>query len=192
MSPFIEKKSIAFDFDGVVADTMGFFVELVRNEYGRTDISLDMITDYDLRKCLDISTEILLEIGEKIISENCADYLKPIDGAVDVLNEYMEDSEHLCIITARPEKKPVEIWVEKYLNACGKDFTVVATGDFNSKSEVLSELGKKYLVEDRIETCFYLNEKGFDPIVFVQPWNRLPNDFIEVNSWNEISSMLLK
>lgn len=189
MSPKIDKKDIAFDFDGVVADTMGLFVDAVRNDFGRLDITLDMITDYDLRKCLDISVDILIEIGGKIMSENCSDYLMPMDGAVDVLKKFTKD-EKLLIITARPQKKPVENWIKQFLEISQDKFEVVATGDFNSKAEVLKEYNKKYLIEDRIETCFYLKEKGFEPLVFIQPWNRQPNDFIEVSSWEDISKII--
>ena len=185
----IDINEIAFDFDGVVADTMGLFVEMIKSDYGRNDITLEAITDYDLTKCLDISENILIDIGTKIMSENCADYLKPIEGSVDVLRRYIDNSEKLLIVTARPEKRPVELWVKKYLNADDSMFEVVATGDYNSKAEVLLASGKKYFIEDRIETCFYLKDKGLEPVVFVQPWNRKPNNFLEVNSWFEISEI---
>lgn len=190
MSGYISKNEIAFDFDCVIADTMGLFVEMVRNEYGRTDISLDDITDYDLRNCLDVSLEILVDIGSKIMSPNCADYLRPMKGAIEVLNGFKD--EKLLIITARPEKEPVEAWIETYLDIERDSFEVIATGDYNAKAEELKKHEKKYLVEDRIETCFYLKEQGFEPIVFVQPWNRVENDFPEVNSWEELSKLMEK
>jgi hypothetical protein len=174
----INRKEIAFDFDGVMADTMGLFVALMRKEYQRNDISISDITNYDLRKCLDVSEEILMDIGFKIMSEDCYTNLRPIDGAVDVLKEFVSSGENLLIITARPEKKPVELWVKNYLDIDESKFSVVATGDFNSKTEALHDFKKKYLVEDRIETCFHLKENGFEPVVFVQPWNRHPNNFI--------------
>jgi hypothetical protein len=185
----IDRKDIAFDFDGVMADTMGLFVSLMKKEYQRNDISVADITNYDLRKCLDVSEEILMDIGFRIISEDCYSFLRPIDGAVDVLTDYVRAGEKLLIITARPEKKPVELWVKNYLDIDESKFDVVATGDFNSKTDALHDFKKKYLVEDRIETCFHLKENGFEPVVFVQPWNRLPNNFIEVSSWYEISNL---
>ena len=190
LNGYINKTEIAFDFDSVVADTMGFFVDIVRNEYGRKDINLEDITDYDLRNCLDVSTELLIEIGIRIMSENSHEYLKPMDGAVEALNSFVKDSSHLLIVTARPQKKPVELWIKKYIEVDESSFEVVATGDFNAKTEVLKEHNKKYLVEDRIETCFELKKNGFEPIVFVQPWNRKPNDFIEVASWKDLSELL--
>lgn len=190
MDKKIDKKDLAFDFDGVVADTMALFVALIRNDYGRDDITINKITDYDLRKCIDISDKELMDIGFRIMSEECTTRLRPMEGAVEFLKDYAKKTGSLLIITARPEQKPVELWVKKYLDLDEKDFTVVATGDFDSKAEVLKEHNKRYLVEDRIETCFYLKEKGFEPIVFVQPWNRKPNDFLEVSSWLELSSFL--
>lgn len=185
----IDREEIAFDFDGVIADTMTLFVSLLKKDYDRGDISISDITNYDLRKCLDVSDEVLMDIGFKIISEDCYKFLKPIKGAVDVLTNFVESGEKLLIITARPEKKAVELWVNHYLNINEKKFEVVATGDFNSKTKALHDFNKKHLIEDRIETCFHLKEEGFEPIVFVQPWNRLPNDFIEVKSWSEISNL---
>jgi len=186
----INRKDIAFDFDGVIADTMGLFVALMRKEYKREDLLLSDITSYDLRECLDVSEDVLMDIGFKIISEDCYSYLRPMAGAVDVLTDYVKTGEKLLIITARPTEKAVELWVKHYLDIDETKFEVVATGNFNSKTEVLYDFNKKYLVEDRIETCFYLKDEGFEPVLFVQPWNRLPNNFIEVNSWFEISNLL--
>jgi len=180
---------LAFDFDGVMADTMGLFVDMVQEKYGRYDITLENITDYDLRKCIDVDLDVLIDIGSKIMAENCKDFLKPLPGCVGVLTNYVERFGKLVIITARPEKKPVEMWVKHYLEIADNDFKVIAAGDFDSKAFFLKEEGKTSIVEDRIETCFHLKENGFEPILFIQPWNRKENHFLEVGSWKDISDL---
>ncbi|MBF0508738.1 MAG: transglycosylase domain-containing protein, partial [Deltaproteobacteria bacterium] len=49
---------------------------------------------------------------------------------------------------------------------------VIATADHELKPGVLLEHGKKYFIDDRLETCVLLEEHGITPIDFDQPWNR--------------------
>ena len=55
---------------------------------------------------------------------------------------------------------------------------------------VLLEHGVRYFVEDRLETCYLLDEGSVAPIVFEQPWNQKPHPFKTVRNWHEISDMI--
>lgn len=45
-------------------------------------------------------------------------------------------------------------------------------------------------MEDRLETCYFLDEAAGTPIVFEQPWNRKLHPFQTVRRWDEISAMI--
>jgi hypothetical protein len=45
-------------------------------------------------------------------------------------------------------------------------------------------------VEDRLETCFPLQEAGITPVLFRQPWNRKSHPFMEVGTWKELESLI--
>ena len=69
-------------------------------------------------------------------------------------------------------------------------FEVIPTGAYEAKTSVLLDRRISFFVEDRLETCFLLREAGITPVLFKQPWNREPHDFIEVGSWGELESLI--
>ena len=55
----ISPGQIAFDIDGVFANTMGLFLEIARKDYGINHIKYEDITQYFLEECLDVKPEII-------------------------------------------------------------------------------------------------------------------------------------
>ena len=55
----IDPASVAFDIDGVFADTMTLFVDIVHQEYRQVHLRYEDITSYMLDDCLDIPPEAL-------------------------------------------------------------------------------------------------------------------------------------
>ena len=81
----IDSKSLAFDIDGVFADTMTLFLDIARDEYNINSIKYEDTTIYKLEECLDIDTKTINEIIIRIMDGSHAAELTPIDGAVEVL-----------------------------------------------------------------------------------------------------------
>ena len=80
-----------------------------------------------------------------------------------------------------------------YLRPCTLDsesVEVIATGSFEAKADVLLGKNISCFVEDRLETCFALKEKGITPVLFRQPWNRKKHPFVEVGNWEELEAMI--
>jgi hypothetical protein len=71
-----------------------------------------------------------------------------------------------------------------------KAIRLEAVGTHERKHAVLEERGARYFIEDRLETCYLLQEAAITPIVFDQPWNRGPHPFHTVGTWDEISSLI--
>ena len=67
---------------------------------------------------------------------------------------------------------------------------VITTGSFDAKADVLNQKKMTFFVEDRLETCYMLQQAGITPILFKQPWNRKEHPFIEVGSWKELEALM--
>ncbi len=182
--------NIAFDIDGVFANTMALFLEIARKDYGINHIQYEHITTYFLEDCLDVDPEIIRIIIHRISEGDFEPALKPMDGAVDVLSE-IGKGHPLLFVTARSQLLAVQEWVHSMLPLKPSDIEVVATGTFEGKGDVLKARGIQYYVEDCLEICYMLREQAVAPIVFHQPWNRFPDHpFREVSSWSEIRALV--
>ncbi|WP_373497756.1 haloacid dehalogenase [Desulfococcus sp.] len=186
----IDPASLAFDIDGVVADTMRLFLDIARAEYDITHISYGDITHYMLEECLDMEAGVIGEIIDKLLDGSRDDGLMPLQGAPEVLAKLGKSFGPLCFVTARPTPDPIHQWILKTLPMASGGVDITATGSFEAKADVLRERGRRYFVEDRLETCFLLEEAGITPILFKQPWNRKAHPFIEVESWRELEAKI--
>jgi len=186
----IEPASIAFDIDGVVADTMTLFLAIADQNFGISGLRYEDITEYDLQKCLGIDEILMWEIIVRILGGNYAMPLNPIADAPAVLKRINQRHQPTLFVTARPDAEHISEWLCKMLDVPEAAVEVIATGSFEDKREILMDRGVGYFVEDRLETCFLIADAGIRPIVFKQPWNRKPHPFPEVGTWRELESMI--
>jgi hypothetical protein len=186
----IDPARLAFDIDGVIADTMTLFLEIAREEFGIRGIRYDDITRYNLEECLDLSPETIARIVARILEGDHRDRLQPIPGSPQVLARLARRVDPVLCVTARPDGARVSEWLRGVLPAGGGAVEVVATGSFEAKSGVLRERRMAWFVEDRLETCHALSAAGITPILFRQPWNREPHPFLEVSCWEELSDLI--
>lgn len=185
----IDPEKIAFDIDGVFADTMTLFLEIARRDFGINHIRYEDITEYYLEDCLDIDPDVVGAIINRIIEDNSGIELMPMEGAVDTLLR-IGSVAPLLFVTARPRLEPVERWVRETLSLEDPSrIEVIATGSFEGKVEVLRTRDVAYFVEDRLETCFHLQENNITPILFVHPWNQKPHQFHSVRNWAEVGEL---
>lgn len=185
----IPPDKLAFDVDGVFADTFRIFVETARNEYG-IDVEYEDITEYDFRKVIDIDEKTSNEIIRRILDNPLAMGIPPVFGSVDVLTRLSQIGP-LVFVTARPERAAILEWIQVHLQ--GVDAALIhlaATSTHEEKLPVLLKQGIRYFVEDRLETCYLLRKTPVTPIVFEQPWNRKPHPFQSVKNWYEIEALV--
>lgn len=185
----IRPHEIAFDVDGVFANTMGLFLEIARKDYGINHIRYSDITQYYLEQCLDIPSDIIDTIIRRLLEGDFHDRLKPLDGSREVLSAIAHNSS-LLFVTARPTVLPIKGWIDSMLPDIFFPVEVVATGALEAKAAVLKERGIRFFVEDSLEVCFMLQEEHITPIVFRQPWNRSPHPFQEVRHWDDIRALV--
>jgi uncharacterized HAD superfamily protein len=186
----IDPHTMAFDIDGVVADTMGLFIQILEVEFAHSDVRYEDITSYELSECLEINPDIIDQAIGRILTGSYTMPLEPIDGAPEVLGAIVNLTNPLVFVTARQSLGPIESWVKEMLSVADDAIEVIATGSFEAKVDVLLEKQKRVFVEDRLETCFALRDAGIEPILFKQPWNRRPHPFIEVDTWHAVASLI--
>lgn len=186
----IDPMTVAFDVDGVIADTMTLFLELARRDYGITGLNYEDITSYSLEDSLAMDPEVIRTILNRIIAGDYTDPLPAIDGAGPVLSRISEYRSPLLFVTARPFPGPISDWMCDLLGIEPAAVQVVATGTYQAKAKVLHESGIRCFVEDRLETCYRLQEEGIEPVLYRQPWNRESHPFIEVGNWQELENLI--
>ncbi|MBU0965415.1 MAG: hypothetical protein KKA54_03430 [Proteobacteria bacterium] len=180
---------IGFDIDCVVADTMEAFIRLAMDDYG-IKVSPEDITSFQVENCLAVSPRIIEEIFVRLLVAPVENGLQPMPDAVAVLTE-MSACAPLTFITARPEREPVDRWLESnFPEDVYRNSRLVAMGKHDGKAQYVRELGLQYFVDDRVETCIELAKAGISPIVFAHPWNRGRHSFASIDSWLAIKQRI--
>ena len=187
----IDPGAVAFDIDGVVADTMTLFLEIARDEYNINSIRYEDITGYNLADCLDMDADIIDRIVIKLLDGNHGTRLRPLVGAAEFLTRFAQNFPPVLFVTARPYIGTLDDWLENVLGLNSSLWEMVATGTHEGKTRVLLERGISYFVDDRLETCFALRDAGIVPVLFKQPWNREPHPFMEVGNWAELEALMI-
>jgi 5'(3')-deoxyribonucleotidase len=185
----IPPDEIAFDIDGVFANTFKLFVEKARREHGYR-FHYEDITEYDFWTVIDMDVQVGETIIQSLIDYPVKSGIRPIEGAAEILTK-LSLAGPLLFVTARPDKAPIMEWIQHQLPMVERDLIQIeATNTHRDKLPVLKKNRVRYFVEDRLETCYLLERASIVPIVFDQPWNRKPHHFPAVKGWDEISSMI--
>ena len=185
----IDPRKIGFDIDGVLADTMQLFLDILLEVHGINHITLKDITRYELQLCLDVDPQIISAANQSIIDGNYRGRLEPMDGAARVLKRIGAYGP-IRLVTARPYPGPIKPWVDRLLPPDQYAVEITTTGGFDSKADILIKEKIVYFVEDRLDTCFLLQNYDITPVLFVQPWNRQPHPFQEVADWKQLESLI--
>jgi uncharacterized protein len=185
----IDPRDIAFDVDGVFADTFRTFVDTARREFG-CGFTYEDITEYDFQSVVRIDHEVSEEIIRRILEDPIGCGIEPVPGAADVLSR-LSLTAPLVFVTARPESPAIRRWIRLQLPGVpDRGIHVVATGTGENKTRVLKDLGITYFVEDCLETGFLLHPHRVTPIIYDQPWNRKPHPFVVARDWGQIEAMI--
>lgn len=180
---------IGFDIDGVVADTGGAFIRIAQDEFGLNSFTLDDITSFDVNDCLDVNPEIVEEIFTRLLENPLAAGLQPMDGAISVLHKF-SDAAPLTFVTARPHYNPIALWLQHFLQpSVFQKIRLVAMGAHDNKTSYIKDLGLRYFIDDRLQTCRMLAEEGITSLVYNQPWNKSDHQLPSVNDWLAIHDL---
>lgn len=189
----IDPSELAFDIDGVVADTMAVFLSLARERYGFSSLTKEHLSRYDLHACLDIPREVVDELICLTLDDEHTQQIPPMEGAIPVLTELARHAP-LRFVTARIWPESIVRWLRQTLTEVpASRIEVFATGLPEAKYDLLRKLQVRHFVEDRLETCWLLAAKGMQPLLFDQPWNRGPEPlpFPRIENWHQLSQRLM-
>lgn len=189
----IDPAKLAFDIDGVVADTMQVFLRLARDRYGIDGLSMEDLRCYDLHECLDLDRNLIDELVCLTLDDRHTLTVPPMAGAPEVLTE-LAGHGPLRFVTARIWPESITQWLEQTLPEVPRErIRVIATGAPEAKLKILKDLDVRFFVEDRLETCRFLSGQGIQPLLFDQPWNREPitEGFPRICSWEELREWVL-
>jgi uncharacterized protein len=189
----IEPSELAFDIDGVVADTMAVFVRLAREHYGFTWLTKDDLRQYDLRACLDVDPEIVDELICLTLDDEHTRQIPPVDGAAVMLTKLALHGP-LRFVTARIWPDSIIRWLHQTLpDVDSRRIEVFASGLPEAKCGILRKLKVRYFIEDRVETCKLLSQNGIQPLLFDQPWNRVPEAaaFPRIEKWSQLAERII-
>jgi uncharacterized protein len=165
----IDPCTLAFDIDGVVADTMEVFVRLAHEKYALTQLSKQDILCYNLYECLGLKKDIIDDLICLTLDHEHTMQISPLPGAPAVLTELAETAP-LLFVTARTWPESITQWIFTMLPGVPRErITVIASGAPEVKLQILKELDVRYFVEDRADTCRQLKEGGIEPLLFDQP-----------------------
>jgi hypothetical protein len=64
-------------------------------------------------------------------------------------------------------------------------------GEHDGKAQYIKDMGLQYFIDDRLQTCHLLEQKGITPIVYNQPWNDAKHGFRVVENWDDIRDICL-
>lgn len=186
----IDPSSVAFDIDGVVADTISLFIDIAREVHSITHIRYEDICCYNLIDCTDLDPGIIDSVVTRLLNGNYSAELKPMTGAAEVLTRIERQCSPLLFVTARPYDGPIRDWLQEVLALNRDSIDVVPTGSHETKAEVLLARNIKYFVDDRLDTCELLDDAGILPILYKQPWNRGSHTYPEISSWAELEALI--
>ncbi|MCU0588522.1 MAG: hypothetical protein MUF52_10230 [Syntrophobacteraceae bacterium] len=190
----IDPMRLAFDIDGVVADTMAVFVQLARERYGLSQLSKDDLRCYELHHCLDMDREVLNDLICLTLDDEHTLQVPAMEGAPQVLTRLAEQGP-LRFVTARIWPESITQWLHLTLHQVpAHRIQVIATGAPEAKRQVLNDLGIRFFLEDRLETCRHLVRGGIQPFLFDQPWNRSSDveEFPRIVSWDQFGEWVFQ
>lgn len=189
-APLITPDTIGFDFDGVIADIGEAFLRLACEKHGYCSCSLEEITSFQVETCIDIPEKVVRTIFDDILADSLATGLRPLPGAVEILERLGRHSP-LIIITARSLAEPVADWLDHHLSEelC-RSIDLVAMHDHDRKVEFIRQRKLHYFVDDRAETCAQIEEARLSPLLFRQPWNSSWTNFTTVDDWRHLARLI--
>jgi|SRR3989344_4567120 len=185
---------IAIDFDDVIVEFTDSLMDYYHKKYHKK-VTKDQILIWDWGLYWGIPREEAIKRVNEFHENYSIKELKPLENALDSLNELVKNHE-LIIITGRPIrfKHKVEEWLNYHLK---KKLKIINAGEFHksqaaTKAEICKELDIQLLLEDTGETALDCAKNNIKVLLFDKPWNKqFKHSYIyRVNNWQEAISRI--
>ncbi|QQS18799.1 HAD hydrolase-like protein [Candidatus Saccharibacteria bacterium] len=196
------KKIIAIDADDTLFDENTAVRHFMNNHYGFKHTAKDYLVegpfDNYWENIWHKNSAETTTMYEEFVVSSYKENLKPITGALSVLNELNKQYD-LVIVTSRDQrgiKMTHSSLALHYPNIFSDVHFVPLWGDGSeaTKAKICSEIGASYLIDDCFEHCLLAAEAGISAILFGDyGWNRqqnLPKGIIRCKDWEAVRRAL--
>ncbi|HEY7319135.1 MAG TPA: bifunctional metallophosphatase/5'-nucleotidase [Candidatus Binatia bacterium] len=193
-------QTIYVDMDDVLCETARGCLDVIERLFGKR-VAYEQLTDFDLGNSCELSVEETAVLYHIVHHPEELLRLKPVNGAIAVLNRWIAAGFEIAIVTGRPPAT-YEVSLD-WLAREGMpyhSFTVVDKyRRFPTETALsLSELAARkfvFAVEDSATMARYLAEQMQVPVrLFDRPWNRAAAKHPRItrhNHWFEIAAEVL-
>lgn len=193
----MNNKIIAVDLDEVLSETIDGVLAVNNYEINGTKIKKENIRNYNLHwnEELKLNKDDDLKIFDKLWNSDKKREVKPVEWALEKLNELKSEWYKFIIITARREKLRdySTEWIEKNYPWIFDEviFTNYSTENEIVKSEICKQKWVEIMIEDNLDYAIDMANIGVKIFLIDKPWNKHYNPethkwIIKVNGWNEI------
>lgn len=192
------QKIIAVDLDEVLSETIDQVLEVNNYEINGIKITKEDVNNYYLYEIerLNLSIEDAVGLFDKLWNSDKKWEVKPIEWALEKLNELKSEWYKFIIITARRDflKEYTEERVEKNYPWIFDE--IIFTNHYSEnavpKSEICKQKWIEIMIEDNLDYAIDMANIGVKMYLIDKPWNKQYNPEIhkwitKVNGWDEIS-----
>jgi uncharacterized HAD superfamily protein len=176
------QRRIYVDFDDVLSETGRAHIKMLKQHYDKT-VRFDEISSFDLGVSFGLTDREHEEFMRLAHEPKVLSALRPIDGAVQGLEQFMAMGYRIAVVTGRPSTSAEvsRAWLDDhgvpyhqltFVDKYGRG----SRNDGYANAITLGELGRMsfcFAVEDSAETTAFLTESMALPVaLFERPWNR--------------------
>jgi uncharacterized HAD superfamily protein len=171
------QKTIAFDFDDTLYDSVGLFLAFNQKVFGGTATYQD-IGEGPFHEYLGITEEEENKRWDLFFSDPRFWDEQPHPKTIATLQD-LKSRHNLVVLTARshPWQDQVKAWVAKHLPDIFEEILFADSPEFNNRRKVFicGEKNISCLIDDNLEqitSCLECSDPKVEIIVFDRPWNR--------------------
>lgn len=186
------KENIAFDFDGVIANTTQKKIDWLKKRNINL-VNVDKTSFYDeLKKYMTIDQidDIYFKMSREIFTERVLLETEEINGALNSIHK-LSKKYNIFIITARTESLILHLkkWLEK--NNIQKDIFKVLSSTSDTKQNICLKYNINFLCDD--DSRHLIDNKIRTRVLFNSNNNskNINDNIIQVNSWKELEKLLV-
>lgn len=195
-----EKEILAIDVDEVLSDTLPAFLIFYNKKYN-TNFKFEDFYVYEYADILGITREEAIDNFYEFLLGDYNKKIYPKQGSVEAV-EVLKNKYKIIISTNRPtdfQKSTIE-WLETHFPDSihsvhfGNHYSKNKV-EAKNKSDILKELGVKYLIEDQIKVAIECANEGIEVFLINTPWNKDQKiseglKIQRVDSWDEVVEKL--
>lgn len=197
----MNKKIIAVDIDGVLADWVGSAIPIL-NDILETNITIQDDVSFSLHEAFGVSKKRMENAIDELYDIITVKDLKPVIGSQDAIS-LLSKNFKIIAITARPSNfhQLTKEWVKDHF---GDEIEVMlgrAQGNsigaglhLNPKVDICKSNKVICLVEDNPDEILGLRGTQTEPLCHMWPWNTQIIDYPEIprGNWNYLKEYILE